>query len=30
VAKDHPDVLAEIQREVEKHRANLVPGKPQY
>jgi arylsulfatase A len=30
VAKDNPDVLADIQREVEKHRANLVPGKPQY
>jgi arylsulfatase A len=30
VAKDHPDVLADIQREVEKHRAALVPGKPQY
>lgn len=30
VAKEHPDVLADLQREVEQHRANLVPGKPQY
>jgi arylsulfatase A len=29
VAKDHPDILADIAREVEKHCANLVPGKPQ-
>ena len=30
VAKEHPEVLAEIQRELEKHRAGLVPGKEQY
>jgi arylsulfatase A len=30
VAKDHPDVIAEIKRIVAEHRANLVPGKPQY
>jgi arylsulfatase A-like enzyme len=30
VAADHPDIIADIQREVEKHKANLVPGKPEY
>jgi arylsulfatase A len=30
VARDHPDVIAAIQRAVEKHQAELVPGKPQY
>jgi arylsulfatase A-like enzyme len=30
VAKDHPEVIADIQRELEKHRSGLVPGKPQY
>ncbi|MEY2430204.1 MAG: arylsulfatase [Verrucomicrobiota bacterium] len=30
VAKDHPDVIADIQRELEKHRAGVVPGKAQY
>ena len=30
VAANHPDILAEIQREVENHRANLTPGEPQY
>jgi arylsulfatase A-like enzyme len=30
VAKDHPDVLADIQRELEKHRAGLAPVKIQY
>ncbi len=30
VAKHHPDVVADIQRAVENHRAKLVPGKPQY
>jgi arylsulfatase A-like enzyme len=30
VAKHNPEVVADIQREVEKHRANLVAGKPQY
>lgn len=30
VTKDHPDVITDIQREVEKHRANLTPGEPQY
>jgi arylsulfatase A len=29
VAKDHPEVLADIVKEVEKHKAALVPGKPQ-
>ena len=26
VAKDHPDVIADILKEVEKHRANLTPA----
>jgi arylsulfatase A len=30
VARDHPDVIAAIQRAVEKHQAELVPGKAQY
>jgi arylsulfatase A-like enzyme len=30
VAADHPEVIADIQREVEKYRAALVPGKRQY
>jgi arylsulfatase A-like enzyme len=30
VTKDHPDAVAEIERELEKHRKDLVPGKPQY
>ena len=30
VASEHSEELAAIQRELEKHRANLVPGKPQY
>jgi len=30
VAKDHPEVLAELQKELEKHQAGLVPGKAQY
>ena len=30
VAKDHPEVIADLQRELEKHRAGLVPGKAQY
>ena len=30
VAKDHPEVIADIQQELEKHRAGLVPGKSQY
>src|SRR5262249_32464462 len=30
IAAQHPDVIADIQREVEKHRAGMVPGKPQY
>lgn len=29
VAKQHPEVIADIAREVERHRAGLVPGKPQ-
>jgi hypothetical protein len=30
LAAGHPDVIADIQREVEKFRAALVPGKRQY
>ena len=30
VAKQHPEVIADIRREVEKHRSNLVPGEPRY
>jgi arylsulfatase A-like enzyme len=30
LAAEHTDVLAAIQQEVEKHRKNLVAGKPQY
>jgi arylsulfatase A len=30
IARDHPEVLADIQRELDKHRAGLVVGKPQY
>ena len=30
IAKDHPEIIAEIQRELEKHRAGLVPGTRQY
>ncbi len=30
VAEQHPEVLDEIQGELEKHRSKLVPGKPQY
>jgi arylsulfatase A-like enzyme len=30
VAKDHPEVIADLRRELEKHRAKLVPGEPQY
>ncbi len=30
VAKEHPDIIADIHLELEKHRANLVIGKPQY
>ena len=30
IAVKHPEVLADIQREVEKHRANLNPATPQY
>ena len=30
IAKDHPEVIAVIESELEKHRAKLVPGKPQY
>jgi arylsulfatase A len=29
IAKDHPEVLADVAREVERHRAALVPGKLQ-
>jgi arylsulfatase len=30
IAAEHPEVLADIQRELEKYRATLVPGKRQY
>jgi arylsulfatase A-like enzyme len=30
VATNHPEVIADIQREIEKHRSALVPGKVQY
>jgi arylsulfatase len=30
LAAEHPDVVADIQREVDKYRAALVPGKRQY
>ena len=30
VAKDHPDIVAAIHRELEQHQSKLVPGKPQY
>jgi arylsulfatase A-like enzyme len=30
VAKEHPDIVADLQHELEAHRAGLVPGKPQY
>jgi arylsulfatase A len=30
VAAEHPDVLADLLREVEKHREKLVPGTPQF
>jgi arylsulfatase A-like enzyme len=30
VAKEHPEIVADIQKELEKHRAGLTPGKPQY
>jgi arylsulfatase A-like enzyme len=29
VAAEHPEVLADLAREVERHRAGVVPGKPQ-
>jgi arylsulfatase A-like enzyme len=29
-AKDHPEVLQEIERIVKMHKALMVPGKPQY
>ncbi|MDI1312794.1 sulfatase [Prosthecobacter sp.] len=29
VAKDHPEVIAQIEEAVKTHQANLVPGKPQ-
>ncbi len=30
IAAQHPDVIADIKAEVEKHLAGVVPGKPQY
>jgi arylsulfatase A len=29
VAKEHPEVIAQIEQAVKEHQANLVPGKPQ-
>jgi arylsulfatase A len=29
IANDHPDVIAAIQKEVEQHRSNLIPGQDQ-
>jgi len=26
VAKDHPEVIADLRNEIERHRANLEPG----
>jgi len=30
VARDHPEIVADLKRELESHRAGLVRGKPQY
>jgi arylsulfatase A len=30
LAKDHPEIVADFLKEVEKHRTNLLPGKAQY
>lgn len=30
VASEHPDVIAAVFREIEKHRKEMVPGEPQY
>ena len=30
IASEHPEVVADLQAEIAKHQANLVPGKPQY
>ena len=30
IAAEHPEVVADIQQELAKHKANLVPGKRQY
>lgn len=30
VAADHPEIIADLRQELEKHRAGLVPGKRQY
>jgi arylsulfatase A-like enzyme len=30
VAKDHPEIMAEIQHILDEHRKGLVPGKAQY
>jgi arylsulfatase len=30
VASEHPDVVADLLREVEKHKQNLIPDKPQF
>jgi len=30
IASEHPEIVADLLKEIEKHRAGLVPGKPQY
>jgi len=30
IAKEHPEVVADFRKELEKHQAGVVPGKPQY
>jgi arylsulfatase A len=30
IAAQHPDILADLQHEADKHRAEIIPGKPQY
>ncbi|MGZ5568234.1 MAG: sulfatase-like hydrolase/transferase, partial [Limisphaerales bacterium] len=30
IAAQHPDIIADLNAEAEKHRANVVPGTPQY
>jgi arylsulfatase A-like enzyme len=30
IASEHPDIVADIQKEIDKHKAGVVPGAPQY